>query len=117
MYSNSAHQATCSDSSPSDRATWLADVEHLRSTPDDMVSLTLVRDGWSGTAIRFTFRNKASVLVDRECLRYWLKRDLPDIQGDPLPALTLKIARSLFRSRGGRKWLGVTFEDWMTCRA
>lgn len=117
MYSNSAHRATQTDNPHSNRAPWLADVAYLRSTPDEMVAVSVPTDGQSITSIRFTYRNKNSVTVTRDALRWLLTHECKGVQGDPIPALAAKIARALFRSCGGKKRLGVSFENWMTCHA
>lgn len=116
MYNTNTHRATRSNSLPSRSATYLDEVEQLRDQPDDMVIVSTVPDR-SDSTFRFTLRNGHSFVVDTKALRWLLKHHLKEIQGDPLPALAAILARSLFRSYGGKKWIGVSFEDWMTYRA
>ncbi len=66
-------------------------------------------------ALRFTFRNGATFTLGAKGLRWYLKHDLTSIQGDPLPALASILARQLFRFLGGKKWRGMSFEQWMPC--
>ena len=117
MYPQQVSTATRSDHPHSNRAPWLVDVEHLRGTPDAMVLLSLLRDSRSITGIRFTYRNKQSVTVALDALRWLLNHDCRGIEGSPLPALALKIAQSEYRARTGRKAFGMSFENWMLANA
>jgi len=112
MYPQQTSTTTRSNSLPAHRPAWLADVDHLRRTPDEMVAITS-----AGACFRFTYRNGQMVNVAPDALRWLLKHDCNGIDGNPLPVLALKIARSLFRTCGGKKALGVSFEDWMLCCA
>lgn len=108
MYDKDAHRATPSDSSLSHRASYLDDVDYLRSTPDEVVVVSSEVD----QALRFTFCNGLSVVIPHKSLRWYAKHKLDGIQTDFAHALTAVISRHIFRSLGGRKFLGVRFEDW-----
>jgi hypothetical protein len=94
----------------------LDEVDHLRSTLDEMVMITSLEfDPELGRYFRFTYRNGYSVNIDPEAIRWYLEHDLKGIQGELLPALALVIARDVFWDHGGKKRFGIGCKDWVRC--
>lgn len=115
MYLESARSATQTDSPSSRRAPYMDDVDYLRSTPDGMVTVSRENHRVHGAGLRLVFRNGATTNISLGVLRWYLKHDLKSVEGDPIPALVSILARQIFRFLGGKKWHGMSFEEWMDC--
>lgn len=86
---------------------------YLRSTTDDVAMVSTVADK-PEIALRVSYRSGHEVLIERGALRWYLQHELAACADDDIvPALVALVARSLFRSLGGKKHQRSTLQEWV----
>lgn len=86
---------------------------YLRSTTEDVAMVSTVPEK-PDIALRVSYRCGHEVLIERGALRWYLRHDLAGCAADDIvPALVALVARSLFRSVGGKKHQRSTIQEWV----